>query len=478
MRLERRTRVVASLWLLFATMDLSQAVAVRRRIRGSSAYQSRQLNDVTEIKVRALEKADEKLDKEAYKEENEETDFPTTSPTWTQSSVPTTSSALWSPSSPAMMNPTVATAGQNTFEPSTSGNNIPYGPETPSVSIDDASSQAQETLKPSSDKVESDPGSPLLLPTSDMNKGNSTSPEEDTLDPSSEKVENDSDSTLLSPPFDVDSTNNTLSPGALPNTLATSPSLESRSSSPRGVVGVIVGICSVACLGSFYLVAKRRQHRQDLPGGDNMVEEGEVEDEHSFPPPSGNICKMNWSDVFHHSLVYEENIDVAPDCRTKSRYLPSIVEKTKAEDDGGNLQDVTLSSPKQHETVCLGPMIKDGDTTPAVSPWDSHDLDDRVDLYTQTIMKLMDCGIITEDDGGEEKKCQETQDLRSVASQDLECMYGTHPSDHLPATPRTSNVSPRGKPEVSQLAFLPTLPKYRPEMRAEDNGEACDLLWI
>jgi hypothetical protein len=433
MREKRRKRVVALLWLLFATIELTPAFAVRRRIRGISPHKSRQLIEGTETSVPVDDKIDDKMDKEDDNEENVETEVPTTAPSWIPTSHTATSGPWWGPFPPATMDPTVAVTAPLSLEPSSWDNHTSSISTAPSASTDNTTSQPFETLRPSSDDVKSD--------------SNST----------------------LKPPH-------ALSPEAHPNTLDMSSSPESRSSLGR-VAGVILGLCSVACLGSFYLVTKRRQQRNDLSGGLTMSEEA-GDDKHSLPPPLATMHQMNWTDVFHYSLSNEEKLEMAPACTTKSLYLPSINATTEEEEDNmGGLQDMTLSPQKQQDNICLRPiLIKDCSPTPAATPDEIQNSEDQVDLYTQTIVNLMDCGFTVDD--GEEKKCQETLDMRSVASEDLEYMKGTLSSDHLPATPRTSNVSSGGKLEESRLVSVPTLLTYWPEVKVGGEGEQYNLNWV
>jgi hypothetical protein len=449
MKKSRRIRIaVAFFWLLFAAavVEPSEAAKSTGRIRGVlsvASTQSRLLIEGTEIKVRAEEKEDDKEDDN--KNDDDETNFPTVSPTylWTAppTSRPTTSSPTWSPSVPETKLPTVAPtvlSMQSSSDRYTNSSTVLPTP-TPSTS---PTSITEDSLRPS------------VSPTAALNADNSTDSSE--------------------------------SSNVRPDPLATSPSPSTRSSAGI-IVGVIVAVGSVACLGSLCIVVKRRQDRKNLLRGDTMPEEEEALEEVTSLPPLATLGKMKWSDVFHHSLTNEEKIEVEPACTAKSLFQSTIIEDTEDDDDGSEMQDVYLSSPKR-ETVVIREVDKGVDhpvpCEKAKGIENENSVDRSVDSYTQAVANLLGCGLIDSNDG-EEKKCPDDNDMGSVTSEDLEYMFGTLPSDLLPSTPRTSNVSPEGKMEGSQRASLPSLRSSKdystdhllgPEM--EEEGEECDLYWV
>ncbi len=109
------------------------------------------------------------------------------------------------------------------------------------------------------------------------------------------------------------------------------------------------------------------------------------------------------------------------------------------------------------------------------------------DSITNMVPILPECGRSAEYIEAGETKCQDDSDIRTVSSDDLECMYGTLPFYYLPATPRTSNVTPEGKLQGSKRSFVSSFCKPEtysvrqllgPEMNEEDGGEDHDLHWV
>lgn len=440
MRQKQRISYVALAWLFFAAAG-PQASATER-IRGVVPAVFRHLNEGAEIKVRAEDKNDDKEDKEDDKEDVVDTDpptaYPTISPTRAPSSRPTATSPSRSPSVQLNLVSTVAETAPLTLEPSHRDTSSPsvLASISPAPVAEDINGQ-METLRPSSDPVAADSDS--------GNSMNSTHLQDTKADP-----------------------------------LATSQTTR-RNSSAGIIVAVVPVLCSFACLGGLFLVAGRRKRRKELLGGDTMPE---VQEEvHSIPPPLTSIRLMKWSDVFRHSLADEGKIEVAPACTTKSLFQPSIIEETEEDDETDNLQDATQHSPKQ-ERIVVRAVHHDEDIDTTSQTNNPLDADHSVDSYAQAVANLLGCGV-TETDG-EEKKCQDDQDLRSVTSEDLEYMYGTLPFNLLPSTPRTSNVSPEGKQEASERPLLSILQTLKassstnllgPQMD-EDECEECDLYWV
>jgi hypothetical protein len=82
----------------------------------------------------------------------------------------------------------------------------------------------------------------------------------------------------------------------------------------------------------------------------------------------------------------------------------------------------------------------------------------------------------------DEKKCEEGEN-ESVSSEDLELLYGTLPMEHLPATPRRSNVSHEAKtsfpnslltPKIYSTGAIANDTLLGPELQPEDE----DLTWV
>ncbi|KAG7352550.1 hypothetical protein IV203_008598 [Nitzschia inconspicua] len=435
---ERRTSIViVVLCLVFGSIKNARASPATAKIRGlSSILISRQLNEGTEIEVRAKDKKDAKAEKEDDRNDEETvspTFSPTDAPTTVPTSEPTTRSPTWIPtwvpSVTATQEPLITPTFWPSSEPSLISSSSPSEQVTPILTLEGSSSNAENPM-------------PSSLPgTIDVEVGNTA--------------------------------NDTIVP-ARPDPLATAPSQNSKSSTGL-VVGLVLIAGSLASLGYSCFFIQRRQRKKNILEGETMPEEDEDEEAiHSLSPP---ISNMRWSEVFHHSLTNEEKVEVEPACTTRSLFHSFTIEEKDGEDDADEQEDAELS-PSQQEID-----TNQIESRTEVTKKDEAATDSTIDSYAQAVASLLSCDIIERD--GEEKKCPDDCDMGSVTSEELEYLYGTLPSDLLPPTPRTSNVSPESKMEGSKRGLLPSSHNSKvlptnyllgPEM--DEDGEECDLYWV
>ncbi|KAG7366624.1 hypothetical protein IV203_029294 [Nitzschia inconspicua] len=431
---ERRTSIViVVLCLIFGSIKNSRASPATAKIRGlSSILLSRHLNEGTEIEVRAKDKKDAKAEKDDDRNDEETfspTFSPTDAPTTVPTSEPTTRSPTWVPSVTVTQEPLITPTFLPSSEPSQISSSSPSEQVTPILTVEGSSSNAENPM-------------PSLLPgTVDLEVGNTA--------------------------------NSTRVP-ARPDPLATAPSQNSKSSTGL-VVGLVLIAGSLASLGYSCFFIQRRQRKKNIMEGETMPEEEEDEEAiHSLSPP---ITKMRWSEVFHHSLTNEEKFEVEPACTTRSLFHSFTIEEKEGEDDADEQEDAELS-PSQQEVDS-----NQIESRTEVTINDEDATDSTIDSYAQAVASLLSCDIIERD--GEEKKCPDDCDMGSVTSEELEYLYGTLPSDLLPPTPRTSNVSPESKMEGSKRGLLPSSQNSKvlstnyllgPEV--DEDGEECDLYWV
>lgn len=446
---------ICCLLLLFGIF-VDQTSASNRAIRGVTRIASRQLleDQGTTINVRAQDK-NGKEDKE---DEEEETPVPTESPTDEPTESPTDRPTTYVPSwSPSVQLTATPTALEDTASPTTS-----FPTPNPSTS-----ETIQDTPAPSVLTVVDDTSSP----------SNATA----TVIPTT------ADTPIVSPnagavnPDDAGKNSTSVDdipPAKTPDPLETAATttMSTRGASRGALIGLVAAVGTLSCLWSIYFVSKQKQSKE--AGGDTMSEESMT----AVPPPPQQM--RSWSDVFHHSLAEEEKIEVSQTCRTKSLCQDTIIEELQT----GDMEDVTLSSPKQERVVLravqheMAPSDGDGSK--------EETFDDAItpDSYTRAVANLLGCGVTPRGtDSDDEMKTEADMETQSISSEDLEYLYGTLPSDHLPETPRRSNVSPEGKKQGSQRSTIsslhtpslyPATNLLGPETNAENEGEEHEPFWV
>lgn len=433
----RHSKVVLVVWLLYvAVIECAQASpATTQRARGVSSI--RHLNQEAEIKVRAEDKNDDKEDKDDDKQKND-TDSPTVSPTKAPIGMLTNLPTIGTPT----LSQSIVASASSTIIPSD------VSPLIPSVIATVAPSSA-ETLVPS------------MITSSNITE---------TLMPS---VFHTGTATIL----ENTTSNNTLFPLPPSGQLATSK--ETFKSPVGATLGIALAVGAiVVCMGSFSFVAakrRRRKHQETPLGGDMMSEEA--------------MARMKWSDVFHHSLTNERKCEIAPACTTTSLFQTTIIEeREEVEDEPESVEDVALGSLQQQEEDVILREVEEKDVATELHQNDCRSTeiaeDSDSDAYSRAVAAMLACGILESD--SDEKKCSEDVEIGSVTSEDLEYMYGTLPSNKLPSTPRTSNVSPEGKIEGTQRRAL--LPSFQASevyatrhllgQEEDEEGEECDLYWV
>jgi hypothetical protein len=418
----------------------------------------------TAIKVRADDKEDDdKNDKEEDRETESPTDSPTASPTLSPSERPTTTAPSWSPTVQASETPTALHVG--TVSPTNS-----FPTANPSVVV-----TTQNDLIPSAMPSTDVSLGPTIVPTTVTEKPGDAptfSLQADTEFPTvlDETTKNGENAT-----FTEDSSKST------PDSLEEENTTTSKSS--RGaLIGLVVGFGTLGCLGSLFAVSKRRQVKPDVHKG------GDSDDSVSMTvvPPPIPMPQMKWNDVFQHSLTREEKIGIPPTSWTKSVFQETITEESET----GDLEDVVLSSPIQERAVLRAAQQEEAEPDGHGESKDDI-LDGQVapDSYTQTVANLLDCGANAQGaDTAGETKSEVEADVQSMSSEDLEYMYGTLPLNHLPETPRRSNVSPEGQMQGSRRSSVvqelytpniyPTTNLLGPETNAEEEGDDSEPYWV